>query len=92
MLDAALGEGGRVFFADDAYRTADELIEGESSSVVQRTLLDGTRFRAVKVPHTPETLEARIRELGWDVRVHATRGPFFWGEGGRASVASTGSG
>jgi demethylmenaquinone methyltransferase/2-methoxy-6-polyprenyl-1,4-benzoquinol methylase len=48
---------GRVFFVDDAYRTADELIEGESSATIQRRLKDGTAYRAIKVPHTPAELE-----------------------------------
>lgn len=33
---------GRVFFADDAYRTPDELVEGPSSPVIRRQLNDGT--------------------------------------------------
>jgi hypothetical protein len=45
---AALAPGGRMFFADDAYRTPDELIEGESSSTIQRRLNDGTAHRVVK--------------------------------------------
>ena len=72
---------GRVFFADDAFRTPDELIEGEASSTIRRRLNDGTAYRAVKVPHRPAELEERIRRLGWDVRVHATSGPFYWGTG-----------
>src|SRR6202042_1206374 len=34
MVGDALKEDGRVFLADDAYRTADELVEGESSSTI----------------------------------------------------------
>jgi len=51
LVDEALAPGGRVFFADDGYRTPDELIEGESSSTIQRRLNEGTRHRAVKVAH-----------------------------------------
>jgi demethylmenaquinone methyltransferase/2-methoxy-6-polyprenyl-1,4-benzoquinol methylase len=80
LVRSALAAGGRVLFVDDAYRTPDELIEGEASPVVRRTLEDGTAFRAVKVPHTPEELQARIAGLGWDVRVRATAGPFYVGE------------
>jgi demethylmenaquinone methyltransferase/2-methoxy-6-polyprenyl-1,4-benzoquinol methylase len=75
---------GRVLFVDDAYRTFDELIEGESDTV-QRRLEDGTPFRAVKVPHTAAGLEERLTKLGWEIAVHQTAGPFFWGSGGRAS-------
>ena len=78
---------GRVFFIDDAYRTRDELIEGESSSTIRRRLNDGTAYRAVKVPHRPADLEDRLRRLGWDVTVTATSGPFYWGYGTCGSSA-----
>jgi SAM-dependent methyltransferase len=77
-----LRPGGRVFFVDDAYRTPDELVEGEASSTIQRRLQDGSAFRAVKVPHRPDELQARLADLGWDVTVTATSaGPFYWGAG-----------
>jgi SAM-dependent methyltransferase len=79
---------GRVFFIDDAYRTPDELIEGESSSTIRRRLNDGTPYRAVKVPHRPTDLEDRLRRLGWDVTVTATSGPFYWGHGRTCSSAA----
>ena len=81
----ALVPGGRVFFVDDAYRTAEELVEGESSSVIQRRLSDGTTYRAVKVPHQPAELQERITGLGWQLTVTPTAGPFYWGAGGRST-------
>ena len=72
---------GRVFFADDAYRTPDELVEGPSSSTIRRQIPDGTAYRLVKVPHQPGDLERRLRELGWDIKVTTTAGPFYWGAG-----------
>ncbi len=75
---------GRVAFIDDAYRTEDELIEGDQSSTIRRHLRDGTVFRAVKVPHTPETLQKRLADLSWNVSITALSGPFFWGAGGKA--------
>ena len=83
---AALASGGRVFFADDAYRTPDELIEGPVSSTIQRRTPDGTTYRIVKVPHEPADLERQLRELGWDITVTPTAGPFFWGAGTRAEA------
>lgn len=74
---------GRVFFADDAYRTADELVEGPSSSTVRRQVPDGTAYRLVKVPHQPADLERRLQQLGWNIKVTATAGPFYWGAGRR---------
>ena len=84
LVDAALEPDGRVFFADDAYRTPDELIEGESSSTIRRRLTDGTPHRAVKVPHDPRELEDRLAALGWRITVTRTSGPFYWGAGSRA--------
>lgn len=81
MVAGCLGPGGRVPFADDAYRTADELIEGEGSTTIRRRLEDGTDFRTIKVPHTRAELEQRLNELGWEIRVHQTSGPFYWGAG-----------
>jgi ubiquinone/menaquinone biosynthesis C-methylase UbiE len=85
LVNRCLAPGGRVAFVDDAYRTAEELIEGEESEVVLRPLRDGTQFRAVKVPHTPEDLELRLQSIGWDITVSPLGGPFFWGSGTRAS-------
>lgn len=87
LVDRCLTPGGRVAFADDAYRTPDELIEGERSSVVCRHLSDGTAFRAVKVPHTPASLEERLLRLGWEFNVRNVGGPFFWGAGTRVTAS-----
>jgi SAM-dependent methyltransferase len=73
--------GGRVFFADDAYITDDERIDGEVPSVICRRLEDGSPFRAVKVAHSPAELQRRLADLGWAIEVHGTSGPFYWGAG-----------
>jgi len=83
MVADCLSGDGRVFFADDAYRTADELVEGPSSSTIRRRLDDGTSYRIVKVPHRPPDLEDRLQRLGWHIKVTSTSGPFYWGAGGR---------
>ena len=84
LVARALKPGGRVLFADDGYRSADELVYGPESDTIRRKLNDGTAFRIVKVPHEPAELEARLRALGWDVKVSAS-GPFYWGEGSASS-------
>jgi SAM-dependent methyltransferase len=84
LVADCLKPAGRVLFVDDAYRTADELVEGEASSVIRRRVNDGTAYRAVKVPHRPAELEARLVRAGWQIRVAPTAGPFFWGAGTRA--------
>ena len=86
VVAAALAPRGRVFFADDSYRTPDELIEGPTSSTIQRRTPDGTAYRIVKVPHKPTDLERQLRELGWDITVTPTAGPFFWGAGNRTGA------
>jgi SAM-dependent methyltransferase len=84
LVTDCLKDDGRVFFADDAYRTPDELIEGPSSATIRRRLDDGTSYRIVKVPHRPPDLEKRLRQLGWNIKVTSTSGPFYWGAGGRS--------
>jgi SAM-dependent methyltransferase len=81
LVADCLNPGGRVFFADDAYRTPDELVEGPSSSTIRRQVPGGTAYRLVKVPYQPADLERRLRQLGWDIEVTATAGPFYWGAG-----------
>ncbi|MDQ6816171.1 MAG: class I SAM-dependent methyltransferase [Actinomycetota bacterium] len=88
LVADCLAPGGRVFFADDAYRTPDELVEG---AVVRRRLSDGSRHRLVKTPHDPASLRARLTELGWDIEVrqtsawHADTSGFYWGSGVRGA-------
>lgn len=89
LVADCLKPDGRVFFADDAYRTPDELIEGPSSAIIRRQVRDGTSYRLVKVPHQPAELEKDLRELGWNIRVIPTAGPFYWGAGSRAAGPST---
>ena len=81
LVADCLAPGGVVFFIDDALRTSDELIEGEHSATIRRRLRDGSTFRIVKVPYTAAALEERLTRLGWDIEVHATSGPFYWGTG-----------
>jgi SAM-dependent methyltransferase len=84
LVADCLTPGGRVFFVDDGYRTPDELVEGETSSVIRRRVNDGTAYRVVKVPHQPAELEERLSRMGWRIKVTPTSGPFFWGAGSPA--------
>jgi demethylmenaquinone methyltransferase/2-methoxy-6-polyprenyl-1,4-benzoquinol methylase len=81
LIAECLKADGRVAFVDDAYRTSDELINGKHSEVIQRTLNNGRAFKAVKVPHSPASLEKQLRDLGWDIAVRYVIDPFFWGSG-----------
>jgi SAM-dependent methyltransferase len=84
LVDQSLEPGGRVFFVDDAFRPPEELIEGESSTTIQRRLGNGAGYRAVKVPYSPADLELQLASLGWQFTVTQTSGPFYWGAGCRA--------
>lgn len=84
LVGDCLKPDGRVFFVDDAHRTADELVYGASSPIVRRRLNDGRAYRVVKVPHEPRALQRRLEELGWTIKVHQASEPFFWGAGRRA--------
>jgi SAM-dependent methyltransferase len=86
LVADCLKPDGRVFFVDDAYRTAEELIEGERSSTIQRRLSDGTAYKIIKVPHRPADLERRLDRLGWRIKVHSASGPCYWGTGNRVSA------
>jgi SAM-dependent methyltransferase len=85
LVAECLKDDGRVFFADDAYRTPDELIEGPSSSTIRRRLDVGAFYRLVKVPYQSVDLEEQLRGIGWNIKVSATSGPFYWGSGTRSS-------
>jgi SAM-dependent methyltransferase len=87
LVADCLKPAGRVFFADDAYRTPGELVEGPSSSTIRRQIPDGTAYRLVKVPHQPADLERQLRQLGWDIKVTPTAGPFYWGAGSITQAA-----
>ena len=84
LVDECLEPAGRVFFVDDAFRPPEELIEGESSTTIERRLTDGTPYRVVKVPYRPADLEEQLATLGWRLTVTQTSGPFYWGAGRRS--------
>jgi demethylmenaquinone methyltransferase/2-methoxy-6-polyprenyl-1,4-benzoquinol methylase len=88
LVADCLKPGGRVFFADDAHRFPGELVAGPSSALIRRQLDDGTSYQLVKVAHEPASLQARLRQMGWQVTVTATAGIFYWGAGGAARPAS----
>lgn len=86
MVRSALAPGGRVFFIDSLYSersTANNhQLEGETATTLSRKLNDGREFRIVKVFYQPETLAAKLADLGWQITVQATPGYFLYGSGG----------
>ncbi len=89
LVGDCLEPAGRVFFVDDAFRPPEELIEGESSSTIQRRLGDGTPYRVVKVPYRSSELEQQLALLGWRFTVAQTSGSFYWGTGRRGTTAAS---
>ena len=77
---AALAPGGRVVFIDDGPEVlADEqVLTGQPSPAVLRTVGAGDTYRIVKVFHDPATLTGTLAELGWSATVSRT-GTFIIG-------------
>jgi 2-polyprenyl-3-methyl-5-hydroxy-6-metoxy-1,4-benzoquinol methylase len=71
MLRPLLAGGGRVLFVDEHVdvRQKETYVPG-ADGIVERRLGDGTRFRIVKSFVDPPVLRNRLRELGWDCRIH----------------------
>lgn len=95
MVAKACAPDGRVYFIDNYWREhgpvpvkplvgVDYGPDDLDSQVTNRRLNDGRAFRAVKVWWRPEDLEARLRDLGWDVAVRTTGDFFYIGQGSRA--------
>jgi 2-polyprenyl-3-methyl-5-hydroxy-6-metoxy-1,4-benzoquinol methylase len=78
LVADALAPGGRVFFVEDRPTMAahERFPAGQPEYVVDRRLIDGRRFRAVKAFRDPAWLERRLAELGWAAAVE-TVGPHF---------------
>jgi SAM-dependent methyltransferase len=85
LVEKCLAPDGRVFFADDGYRTPEELVYGESSPVIRRTLEDGSERRIVKTDHDAAAVRALLAGLGWKIEVHETSAVFYWGSGVRGA-------
>ena len=69
-------------FFDDGHHVSHELVEGPGSSMIQRKVREGRRFRAVTVALEPRSLERSLRELGLVIQVKPVAGPFSLGLGG----------
>ena len=85
LVQSCLAPAGRVFFMDDALRTAEETRHAPSSSIIARRAADGGEHRLVKVAHTAERLQERLAARGWQVVVHEVAQDLYWGSGGRAA-------
>ena len=85
MVRGCLAPGGRVFFVDsrreETSTALDHRLPGPEATVLRRRLNDGREFQIYKVFYEPAELEERLRALGWEVAVRATRRYFIHGCG-----------
>jgi trans-aconitate methyltransferase len=88
LVAACLNEHGRVFLIDDlpAVAAHEQLITGAPAPAVERRLTTGARYRTVKVFYEPDTLKARLVELGWDVDIRTVGWRFYWAAASRSDA------
>lgn len=79
LLRGLLAEGGRVLFVDEHVEERDkENYLADGDEIVERQLLDGSRYRIVKNFVDPEPLERRLRGLGWECRIRRDDSDWVW--------------
>jgi SAM-dependent methyltransferase len=81
LVAASLAPAGRVFFIEDRPTLAvdERAVAGEPDYVVERELLDGSNFRAVKAFREPEWIHQLLAGLGWEAEVETVGPCFFYG-------------
>jgi SAM-dependent methyltransferase len=81
LVAASLAPAGRVFFIEDRPTLAvdERAVAGEPDYVVERELLDGSNFRAVKAFREPEWIHQLLVGLGWEAEVETVGPCFFYG-------------
>jgi 2-polyprenyl-3-methyl-5-hydroxy-6-metoxy-1,4-benzoquinol methylase len=81
LVRDTLTPDGRVFFIDELDTERSRALETRlDKEAVLRRLDDGRQFRAVKILYQPSTLEAKLRQLRWDVDVRPAGHRFYWGQ------------
>jgi SAM-dependent methyltransferase len=81
ILRRVLARDGRVLFIDEHVdvRGKEAYVPG-ADEIVQRRLRDGRTFRVVKNFVDPGALRERLREIGWDCRIHRDGDDWIRGE------------
>lgn len=81
LVAESLAPAGRVFFIDDrpALAVQERVAPGQPEYVVERELLDGRTYWAVKVFREPEWIRQRLSALGWEAEVETVGPSFFYG-------------
>jgi SAM-dependent methyltransferase len=84
VVAECLTPAGRVFFIEDrpAMAAQERSLPGQPAYVVDRELLDGRTYRAVKAFREPQWLRRRLSALGWKVDTEIVGPHFFYGTAG----------
>lgn len=85
MIRLALKLSGRVFFIDNL-QAERKIMNGEklqktTSTVSERILKDGSKFKVVKIFYLPKDLKERLKTLEWSILVKSTANYFMYGYG-----------
>jgi SAM-dependent methyltransferase len=87
MAGAALAPGGAAYLIDSAFDPTSTArnhdLPPRETGVVTRKLNDGREFRIVKVFWEPQSLAARLEQLGWTAMIAQTPNYFIHGEARR---------
>ncbi len=80
LVAASLAPGGRVFFIEDRPSIAarEHTPPDQPAYVVERELLDGRTYRAIKAFREPQRLRRRLSTLGWEFDVETVGPRFFY--------------
>jgi ubiquinone/menaquinone biosynthesis C-methylase UbiE len=86
MVRRCLAPGGRVFFVDSRHEPTstaiDHRLPSTDTTVLRRRLNDGREYQIYKVFYEPNSLAARLRDLGWNFDLRETSTYFLYGDGG----------
>lgn len=85
LVRRSVRPGGGIFFVDSQYdpesTARDHELLAEDADTQTRKLNDGRTFEVVKIFYEPGSLEARLHDLGFPLRVRATPRFFIYGFG-----------
>jgi demethylmenaquinone methyltransferase/2-methoxy-6-polyprenyl-1,4-benzoquinol methylase len=90
LVRECLSPDGRVAFVDEDDRgtALEEVRLVDDVPTARRTLSDGRQFDIVKVYWDPADLQARLAELGFDMRIRRVGETFMYGVG-RVAISGT---
>jgi SAM-dependent methyltransferase len=87
LVSDCLVPGGRVFLIEDRPSMAaqERGPSGEPAYVVERELLDGRTYRAIKAFREPKALRRQLSALGWEIDIENVGRHFYYGTARRRS-------